>query len=719
MNPVRSLLFIKKASVQGSGLSSMQETSNGVKFSLYFILISYLVAGAGLLALSLTDAISPLFIVGMGCIVFLNLFLNIKGRTFSISKTLWNIVAVIILAASLADYFFISPSLIEVSTRFLTILMIVKLFDLKTNRDYAVLYVLAFFQLLAASASTVSLSFLFVLALYILTGIWALTIFNLKREWEEKSAIHKEIPRNILDPFFFLATAGLAIFSLIITLSLFFVIPRMAVGFLPKTTADIIKVSGFSEKVDFGELGPIKLDPTIVMRVGLQPPLPPPLLKGGLGGLYFRGVAFDTYNGTQWQQTIKKLAFLQKNQDGVFAYPTRYDWEQTALSERQVIKQVILLEPIETNVLFATSFGTGIAGNFRNITADNMGSFYLPAPLYSRIEYTAYSVMQSPLKGLQRQQGSIKNSALQYLQLPIGYEEVALLARDITISKKTAFEKAAAIEEYLKKNYRYTLTPRKSAGKNPIEDFLFYTKEGYCEQYATAFAILLRVVGIPTRLVTGFLPGEWNSFGNYFIVRQKDAHSWVEAFMPGFGWTTFDPTPSAEAAGAAAPATSRVTLYIDSMRWRWNRYIVNYSFSDQATLARSVEDKTRSLLLNLKWQSIRKGIAKPKKETIFLGVIVVAIILTTVTVSILRQEAKPKSVKTPFFYKALLKVLAKKGKIKQTQETPLEFANAIALPEVEAITKIYYDVRFGGYKLTDREQHNILIQLIDIKKRQI
>src|SRR3990167_8147077 len=106
MNPVRSLLFIKKASVQGSGLSSMQETSNGVKFSLYFILISYLVAGAGLLALSLTDAISPLFIVGMGCIVFLNLFLNIKGRTFSISKTLLDIIFLFIFFFQLPHSFF-------------------------------------------------------------------------------------------------------------------------------------------------------------------------------------------------------------------------------------------------------------------------------------------------------------------------------------------------------------------------------------------------------------------------------------------------------------------------------------------------------------------------------------------------------------------------------------------------------------------------------------
>ncbi|MBI3397854.1 MAG: DUF3488 domain-containing protein [Deltaproteobacteria bacterium] len=573
-----------------------------MKFSTYFILISYLVAGTGLIAVSLTNTLSPVFIGGMACLVTVNLFITIKGKTFYIPKTLWNILAVIIMAASLMDYFLVSRSLIEVSTRFLTILMIAKLFDLKTNRDYALLYILSFFQLLAASASTVNLSFLFVLILYILTGIWALAIFTLKRDWEEKSVLHKEIPNNILSPLFFLATAGLAVFSFIIALSLFFVIPRMAVGFLPQETADTIKVSGFSEKVDFGELGPIKLDPRIVMRVellGYKTPLP--------ANLYFRGVAFDTYHGTQWLQTIKELSVMQRDRDGIYISPIRYDWEQIAFDERQLLKQVILLEPIETNVLFAASLGTGIAGSFRNVAADNMGSFYLPAPLYSRIEYTAYSVVQPPIKELQQRQGRIKNTALQYLRIPGGHERVVLLAQDITAGKKTMFEKAAAVEGYLKKNYRYTLNPRRGDGKNPIEDFLLYTKEGYCEQYATAFAVLLRAVGIPTRLVTGFLPGEWNSFGNYLIIRQKDAHAWVEAFMPDSGWITFDPTPSAEAAGAMPPSTPFISLYIDSLRWRWNRYIVNYSFSDQLTLARSVEDKTRSLLTNLRWQLMKKN----------------------------------------------------------------------------------------------------------------
>ena len=278
-------------------------------------------AGTGLVAASLTNATSTVFLVGAGALTFLSFFLNLQGKIINISRFIWNSIAAVILAAGLIDYLLISQSLIDTSVRFLTLLMVAKLFDLKTNRDYAVLYLLTFFQLLAAAASTVNLSFLFALALYILTGIWALTIFNLKKEWEERSAPHKEMAKNILGPYFFIVTAGLAVLSLIITLSLFFVIPRMGVGFFPKQTADTLKISGFSEKIDMGELGPVKLDPAIVMRVKIHPPLPPSALgglKGGLGGLYFRGLSFDTYNGTQWLQTLNKMTPLKKAQDGVW-----------------------------------------------------------------------------------------------------------------------------------------------------------------------------------------------------------------------------------------------------------------------------------------------------------------------------------------------------------------------------------------------------------------
>ena len=680
-------------------------------------------AGTGLVAASLTNATSTVFLVGAGALTFLSFFLNLQGKIINISRFIWNSIAAVILAAGLIDYLLISQSLIDTSVRFLTLLMVTKLFDLKTNRDYAILYLLTFFQLLAAAASTVNLSFLFALALYILTGIWALTIFNLKKEWEERSDPHKEMAKNILGPYFFIVTAGLAVLSLIITLSLFFVIPRMGVGFFPKQTADTLKISGFSEKIDLGELGLVKLDPAIVMRVKLHPPLPPPLLKGGLGGLYFRGLSFDTYNGTQWLQTLNKMMPLQRDNSGIWRIK---ESKSQRVKVTEILTQTILLEAIETNVLFTAWEGVGVSGNFRNVVTDKMGAFYLPATPYSRIEYTAYSLLPAPQKSIVAKQDYWKEVPLQYLQLPSGLERVSELAINITSDKKTPLDKATAIEQYLKRNYRYTLNPgipdrsirgQEGIGKNPVEDFLFFTKEGYCEQYANAMAVMLRTIGIPSRLVTGFLPGEWNKFGNYLIIRKRDAHSWVEAYMPDAGWVIFDSTPSAEAVGEMPAATSLITLYIDSLKWRWNRYIVNYSFQDQLNFAKAIENKGQSALSKLRWSFNIKSVHYTWKDMlIFVTAAVIAAIILIITTRIVwKPKDRAKWPKAPFFYKDMLRLLAQKGKIKKPGETALEFADAADREEVKAITDIYYNIRFGGHKATDEEQTILSIHLKAIK----
>ena len=289
------------------------------------------------------------------------------------------------------------------------------------------------------------------------------------------------------------------------------------------------------------------------------------------------------------------------------------------------------------------------------------------------------------------------------------------------MEKTTPFEKAAAIEEYLIKNFHYTLNPVKGSGKNPVEDFLFYTKEGYCEQYATTMAMMLRGVGIPSRLVTGFLPGEWNKFGNYLIIRQRDAHSWVETYMPDSGWATFDPTPPAEAVGAMPPATSVITLYIDSLKWKWNRYIINYSFRDQINFAKTVEGKGRSILSNLRWNTLVSQVSTAgglhKNLFIVIAVSMISALILTVLIWRLRrpgEETRRRS-KVPSFYKSMLSILAKKGKIKKAGATALEFARDVNIEEVETITDIYYNVRFGGHRLTEKEQGEIMDYLRSIK----
>jgi hypothetical protein len=108
----------------------------------------------------------------------------------------------------------------------------------------------------------------------------------------------------------------------------------------------------------------------------------------------------------------------------------------------------------------------------------------------------------------------------------------------------TPYDKATAIQNFLRENYSYTLSPNSAPqGMDPLYFFLFRSKSGYCEYFATAMGDMLRSLGIPTRLVNGYGPGAYDSTVNNFIVRGEDAHTWVETYFPAYGWIPFEPTP--------------------------------------------------------------------------------------------------------------------------------------------------------------------------------
>src|SRR5262249_45829421 len=156
-------------------------------------------------------------------------------------------------------------------------------------------------------------------------------------------------------------------------------------------------------------------------------------------------------------------------------------------------------------------------------------------------------------------------------------ERIGALARDVTQAQRSVYEKATAIETYLRHNYRYSLDAPLAEQDQPLEEFLFSRKTGYCEHYATAMVIMLRTIGIPARLVTGFLATEWNEYGNYYLVRQQDAHAWVEVHLPHSGWIMMDPTPSSiESVGSEYPAWQALGRMMDSIRLHWSRFFVQY-----------------------------------------------------------------------------------------------------------------------------------------------
>lgn len=298
------------------------------------------------------------------------------------------------------------------------------------------------------------------------------------------------------------------------------------------------------------------------------------------------------------------------------------------------------------------------------------------------------------------------------LELPSDLRDgrVGDLARTWTQNHETTFTKAMAIEAQLRTGFGYSLRPR--ARGNYIESFLFDVREGHCEYFATSMAVLLRNIGIPARVVNGFYSNEWNALSGNFTVRQKDAHSWVEAWMgDDYGWMTFDPTPP-NGVGRRTERAAILEMFSrvsDALRMRWYRYVIDYSFSDQMDMMRSLLKARQSLLGFLSRSNIR-GVTSDEARTIeqnglsidwrplaFAGGIIFFLIAWQTTRWMgRRRRSRLSPVK---FYDTLLKLLLNRGITLAPGETPHEFAQRVTRikPEWEALvplTHYYYLTRY-------------------------
>ena len=157
-----------------------------------------------------------------------------------------------------------------------------------------------------------------------------------------------------------------------------------------------------------------------------------------------------------------------------------------------------------------------------------------------------------------------------------------------------------AIRNYLQA-FGYTRDLPATAAQATLDHFLFERQEGHCEYFSTAMVVLLRSVGIHARSVNGFLGGQWSDFGNYLVVTQNEAHSWVEVWFPRYGWVAFDPTPAG--VGSTALFTSWFwpgRILFDVVQHRWNKWVLDYSIDDQVGIfsglfgGRSVEQIVNS-----------------------------------------------------------------------------------------------------------------------------
>ncbi len=563
-------------------------------------LTSLLLASASFIGLTLGAGLPGwlTLVTGIALISMLlgNLRVTFVGRFSSsppVSSVTWNILVIVGFLGFWVDMLWISGELLQAGIHFLMVLMVIKLCTLRVRRDYLHLYAISLVAIVASGSLTTDLWYLPVFLIYLMAGVWTLLLFQLTKhadtaenptnhslDREELSGAHSQVTAQL-----FWLTNGLVLATFGLTILIFFAIPRVSAGIYQKGIGESLRTSGFSDTVNLGAIGPIKRDPSIVMRVEL-----PDRTQREAGQFYVRGVAFDRYDGKSWTNRLSHRRTVSEDATGAFML--HGDASSRRSRPGEVIRQNILLEPLDTPVLFAAPFIENLSGKFLTIQSDLTGSAYLPYPSSSRIEYTVVS-RSAPILPADFHVEPVtyaESFVKHFLQVPQQAGRIAALAQDISQTHHTPYEKAVAIQTYLMRNFRYSLDAPLSEQDQPLEEFLFARKTGYCEHYATAMVIMLRTIGIPTRLVTGFLTTEWNEYGNYYLVRQQDAHAWVEVYLAHSGWIMMDPTPATgEGLSDNHSTWYRLGRMVDSLRLHWNRFFVQYSAADQLTAIREVK----------------------------------------------------------------------------------------------------------------------------------
>jgi transglutaminase-like putative cysteine protease len=287
---------------------------------------------------------------------------------------------------------------------------------------------------------------------------------------------------------------------------------------------------GFGDTVDLRARG--TLSDTVVMRV-----------RASQAALW-RGQVFDTFDGTRWTASDQTTDVLSLSDDATsFAVPSPIGTGAGAVPTRRVV-QTFYVQTQQPNVVFDAATPERVFFPANGLRVDRYGSIRSPILLDPGLVYSVISNV--PAVGVPQLRSAVGDPVglEAELQLPadLPARDRQLAAR-ITAGLDTTYEKASAVEAWLRANTRYELdVPVEPPGVDAVDHFLFETRRGFCEHIASAMAVLLRASGVPTRFVVGFGPGERNPLTGYFDVRESDAHAWVEVFYPGIGWIPADPT---------------------------------------------------------------------------------------------------------------------------------------------------------------------------------
>jgi transglutaminase-like putative cysteine protease len=382
---------------------------------------------------------------------------------------------------------------------------------------------------------------------------------------------------------------------------------------------------------------------------------------------------------------------------------------------------------------------SGLATRRAYLVVDKTSSVFNPFHNFINLRYEGVSYVPAAPPGLLRAASADYPAPIRevYLQLPKLDSRIVELARQVTLRAPTAYDKAAAIELFLRTRFGYTLQLPPVSPADPLANFLFERRAGHCEYFASAMTVMLRTLGIPARYINGFLPGEYNEVGEDFIVRASDAHSWVEVYFPEYGWIPFDPTPPAEE--RARGLLGHLALYWDWFELRWNEWVINYDFLHQVVLAQTLQrashdwtDRARAHLARLHRDTIERfkswearAINAPHAAPLAMGILLLLVLLlcgralARWLVTSWGLRVSPDSRLAPrlatLYYQQMLRLFARRGLRKQPEHTPREFVASLPAPDlagpVAQLTDLYQMTRFGAHPADPHEMSRLLARI--------
>jgi len=608
---------------------------------------------------------------------------------------------------------------------------LVRLYSAHTNRDFAFLAVLAFTCMLSSAILTVQTSFLAMLAVFLALAVSTFVALEIRRSatgavsppFEPGSPRARQLNRALG-----LTSILVAVSALLIGSVFFFLIPRFTAGYMSALNLQPNLMTGFGNDITIGEIGKIQQSSAVVMRIHVEGD------PGHAEDVHWRGIVLTNFDGKRWFTPAHSQTVIEPDSGGEY----RFTPSGLSNGEFYPLRYTVMMEPVATDAVFVASRPEMLSGRFANesqrmgvprnrtyLLIDKTGSLSNPFHNDIKVRYEGLSLLPMVPPAQLRKSSTAYPDEIQnlYLQVPQLDPRIKQLAEKIVGNSHNEYDRAANIELYLKTHFRYTLDLTGRKTDDPLAYFLFERRAGHCEYFAAAMTVMLRDLGIPARYVGGFLPGEYNDLGGDYIVRASDAHAWVEAYFPGYGWITFDPTPPGD--GKRKGLFARLGMYWDWFQFAWDEWVINYDFVHQTNLVQNAQktskdwgeralryyhDKQRDairLLMALDRRTEASPYFLPSALMLLIALLIYLRGRPLIGYLIARWRVRARrggnltASLAALEYREMLRLLEKRGWKKAPSQTPLEFATAIPAADLSApvaqLTELYQSARFGDH----------------------